>query len=102
MDRGAKLLMVPPIEVPSDDEVEATMPPVLAGGEPESLPKLEVSEDMDAPLSGCSVRVIGITSPSGTAGESLMLSWERPTENSPFELYLWREDVDATLNMGIS
>jgi len=39
---GAKLPMVPPttIEVLSDDEVEAAVPPVLAGGQPESLPRL--------------------------------------------------------------
>ena len=74
---GSELPIVPltTIEIPSDVEVEATAPPVLARGEPESLPGLGASKDIEAP-SGNSERVAGSDDPSGTALESLMLSSE--------------------------
>ena len=52
--------MVPPttIEVPSNDEVEAATPS-LAGGEPESLPRLGALEYIEAPLLGGSVTTVG-------------------------------------------
>ena len=71
--------MVPPttIEVPFDNEVEATMPHVLVGCEPESLPRLGASGDIEAHLAGDSARVAGSAGLSGITVESLMLAhWE--------------------------
>ena len=72
--------MVPPttIKVPSDDEMEATTPSVLARGEPESLSRLGASKDIETPLSGGSARVAGSTGPSGTAAESSILPRNGP------------------------
>jgi len=93
--------MVPPttIEVLSDDEVEATVPPVLAGGEPESLPRLRRQWILKL---HCQEAARGSMAVSIFRG--LQLSLRCCPQNGPlrtlFGLYIRRGNVEVTFRFG--